>query len=626
MGVLIYRGKMEWEGYASKEEFTVILPYGTCRLGDPIHLYWQWTKVDSGDTKVNVLARTTITGITLSTVDGEIKFSCVHGNYYSFDITSKNYGSSLSIYMSNPAGYTSKEMVLNKFSPSRVLTAGDYTLNPERPRTRIYAGKLNWYQYAVNELFIVILPDGFGDGYPASAHWQWTVTGSGDKQINCDANDQQRYTSDDKDENHFYFMQGGYYTLSCVADEDASTLTVTMSNPKGESQGSTTLQLQELINTSSDADGTRRKRAAKDHTTTIVNDLPDVVVCTFSPTSSSASGKILAVGGFGMALVGFVPTILTTLPTPFGWAVAVAGAGVAILGCVDVAIAAGDPTTRPLFPGDIASNTSSGATLISSNNVLILRAYIEKTSNGSYVLVIRSGTAGDVGTVTWNLTDTTTDLKWSDYFRFALAEQYHIESYRGIPIRRLQPNWDGEAASDSDIGMTPDQYALYSGLHDQDVKRYGLTIKSRQNPKKRGDDKKVLFNCVSADFSFTLTQRTTPNAAPAANLGDYRVHPLKNGNISVRVEKSSIKIKQGNPGIRPFITRKCYSEDEVYEAITNNPGYFAYEWSTHTWNLYCWMPSDADQVVEDDKDNVYFVVPGVGVKTAQFMLKGAPSS
>src|SRR3990170_4488129 len=110
----IYRGKMNWYEYADNEEFTVILPCGE-RLNDPINLYWQWTKDSRGDPKVNVLSQTTITSVIQTGVPGEVKFSCVCDNYYTFDITSKQYGVQLSIFMRNPKGDTSSEMVLQKF-------------------------------------------------------------------------------------------------------------------------------------------------------------------------------------------------------------------------------------------------------------------------------------------------------------------------------------------------------------------------------------------------------------------------------------------------------------------------------------------------------------------------------
>ena len=66
----------------------MILPYSE-RLNDPINLYWQWTKDSSGDPKVNVISQTTITNVIQTDVLGEVKFSYVCNNYYTFDITSK---------------------------------------------------------------------------------------------------------------------------------------------------------------------------------------------------------------------------------------------------------------------------------------------------------------------------------------------------------------------------------------------------------------------------------------------------------------------------------------------------------------------------------------------------------
>ncbi|GBB91534.1 hypothetical protein RclHR1_01890008 [Rhizophagus clarus] len=221
----IYRGKMNWYEYANNEEFTVILPCGK-RLNDPINLYWQWTKDSSGDRNVNVLSQTTITSVTQTGIPGEVKFSCLCNNYYTFDITSKQYGTRLSIFMRNPRGDTSSEMVLQKFYPSQ---------------SRTYAGKLNWYDYAVNELFIVFLPAGLGEDLRVTAHWQWTKNAQGVPKVNCDVNDKQRH--EDKDPNKFYF-KNGYYTFKCTADNKNKTLLVTMKDPSGNSSGPMMLKLQ----------------------------------------------------------------------------------------------------------------------------------------------------------------------------------------------------------------------------------------------------------------------------------------------------------------------------------------------------------------------------------------------
>jgi hypothetical protein len=613
--MLIYRGKMNWDDYADNEEFTVILPFGTSRLDDPIHLYWQWTKAATGATKLNVLARTTITSAIQTAVKGEAGFSCVHDDYYTFDITSKQSGEQLSVYMRNPKGYTSAEMVLQRFSPSRVLPDSAFPMSPERPIPRIYAGKLNWFDYAVNELFLVVLPDGLGRSYPATAHWQWTVLDNKVEKLNCDADDRQHYSeSDHQDANTFYFTQGGYYTLECTADDTAQTLTVTVKNPAGDSQ-STTLHLQQIINASGDADGMRRTRALWDYSATIHNDTSDLVICTFSPSASAAGGRVLAVGGFGIATIGFVPLLATQLPTPWGWAIAIVGAGIAALGVVDMLLVPKDPNTRPLFPGDAACNTSSGGGLFSCNNIVVIRAYIDNATQ----LVIRNGTAADVSRdVSWSLEDdSSNELTWSDFFRITLPRPHHITTFRAIKIKCLKPSWEGDVVSDSG-SRSPDmdQYTLSIGAKNSEVRRYSTVVEG----KKYGG---VLFDCVTPDYVFVVTQGFGPNRPVSNSVGDYRLAPLQNGMVLVQIMDAKIRTLFGGPlGVK---VKTCASEAELHDEIKANPGFFAYEW-TIGWadkELKCWPQSLDIQVVRDESYArcIYFAVPGIDVMTAQFMLE-----
>ncbi|CAB4438718.1 unnamed protein product [Rhizophagus irregularis] len=117
-----------------------------------------------------------------------------------------------------------------------------------------------------------------------------------------------------------------------------------MTNPAGDSPGTTTLQLQDIIDTSGDTNSNRRKRAISNHTATITNDTQDVMICTFSPSASAAGGRILAVGSYGFAAAGFV-AMVPTFPTPLAWGIAIASYAIAILGVIDVVLAAADPTT-----------------------------------------------------------------------------------------------------------------------------------------------------------------------------------------------------------------------------------------------------------------------------------------
>ncbi|KAF0475497.1 hypothetical protein F8M41_024606 [Gigaspora margarita] len=131
-----------------------------------------------------------------------------------------------SIFMRNTAGDTSSEMILQKYYPSQ-------------PQT--YVSKLNWYDYAVNELFIIVFPSGLGEDLPVTAHWQWTKNLSGEQKANRDLSDKQHKNNQNPTSFHF---GDGYYTFNCKADDKNKTLAVTMKNPSGDSFGTVMLQLQ----------------------------------------------------------------------------------------------------------------------------------------------------------------------------------------------------------------------------------------------------------------------------------------------------------------------------------------------------------------------------------------------
>ncbi|KAH8798404.1 hypothetical protein DL96DRAFT_1781505 [Flagelloscypha sp. PMI_526] len=48
----------------------------------------------------------------------------------------------------------------------------------------VYRGKINWYEYAVDEPYTLVLPNDWTSGAPLQAIWQWTVDGQGVKKVN----------------------------------------------------------------------------------------------------------------------------------------------------------------------------------------------------------------------------------------------------------------------------------------------------------------------------------------------------------------------------------------------------------------------------------------------------------
>ncbi|GAB1318009.1 hypothetical protein MFIFM68171_08219 [Madurella fahalii] len=98
----------------------------------------------------------------------------------------------------------------------------------------IYTGKLHWEPYGVNELLVVVLPNG-----PARAgdtiftHSQWTVDSRGNRKQNwsqCQTID--KVTRSENGEDTFYFGKG-YYSYAVQAQQGYQALSITMSNPGG---------------------------------------------------------------------------------------------------------------------------------------------------------------------------------------------------------------------------------------------------------------------------------------------------------------------------------------------------------------------------------------------------------
>ncbi len=602
---------MNWYNYAhyaQDELFVIVLPFGVARLNDPIHLYWQWTKLDNGSTKVNVLSRSFISSVTETAIDGEDQFSCVHDDYYTFDIVSKRHYNELHVTIRNLSGDTSSDMILGVVSKE-----DDSDPEPlEKARPRIHVGKLNWYEYAINELFVVILPLGLCGDQPVCALWQWTKAG-GQEKYNVNAISTQ--TCGTGLANKFHFTQEGHYTFSCEADKSNEDLKITMSDHAGDSVVQNPLTSQEIVNKSNDSDGRRRKRALKDYTAEIENDLDDIVMCTFSPSSSSSGGKLLAAGGFGLALAGFIPLVVASTPPIIGWALAIAGVVAATTGVVDVAIAGAEPTTRPVFPGDVTSNTSSGGFFVSANNISILHAFVKDGKQ----LTIRNGKASDVNeNVYWRLSDST-GLTWETIFKLEFPKKQHIVSYRGMQIQYLEPAWDGKSAGDIDSDASPTDYALSIKKDGTDISYYDLKI-----PK----DQKIIFR-VAPTRHFVVTQ-SLKQAKTSQPTGDYTILPLPNGHVLVRVNNCLVTgyDRKGN-----YEHNRAYSEIDVKSLIVHNPNGWAYVHDTKSRLLTTWLQhgllttwlryEDAYPAVTPSAgSNTYFLVPGMHVTTRQLVVEG----
>lgn len=223
--MLIFRGKLNWYDYAVNEGVIVVIPIAM-RVGDPIHMYWQWTKDAKGNKKINVQVNDII-----DTVLTPGQFNYCSDAYYKFQATLQQSNTQLSIKMSNPARDT-KAFILNRVF--YLHPSVEDPLHPS-PDARIYVGKMNWYDYAVDEIFVIICPSYIDTDSQVCAYWQWTKNAHGSTKVNVDC--QVNYNEFAAGDNgfKFKFIQNNYYTFWCDLDEAANQLKATMSNPAGDS-------------------------------------------------------------------------------------------------------------------------------------------------------------------------------------------------------------------------------------------------------------------------------------------------------------------------------------------------------------------------------------------------------
>lgn len=166
----VYLGKLDWKPYGDDETFTVILPNGPVRVGDPVYLFFQWTKDAKGFVKPNWFQNLLVDKVTKSE-NGDDVFVVNH-YYYKYEITAQQGYNKLSLVMSNPSNAKSTMSFERLWKPE-----GEQTITTGR----IWTGKINWLRFADNEASIIIVPEGFGEGKPVITIWQWTESSSGKK-------------------------------------------------------------------------------------------------------------------------------------------------------------------------------------------------------------------------------------------------------------------------------------------------------------------------------------------------------------------------------------------------------------------------------------------------------------
>ncbi|KAK1728326.1 uncharacterized protein BDZ83DRAFT_648886 [Colletotrichum acutatum] len=212
----VYLGKLDWKPYGQDETFVITLPNGPARAGDPAYLFSQWTKDARGAQKANWFLNLVVDKVS-KTASGDDVFTLKNSHYYSWEITTQKVYGELKVTMSNPNKEKST-MTFNRIWKSESQTPSG--------SLRIWTGKINWPNYATNEMATFIVPEGFGKDKPVLAVWQWTKNGEGKpKNPNVHVAKQSILSSPDKT---VKFEYNSFYHVTCTWQQSTERLAVHM--------------------------------------------------------------------------------------------------------------------------------------------------------------------------------------------------------------------------------------------------------------------------------------------------------------------------------------------------------------------------------------------------------------
>jgi hypothetical protein len=111
---------------------------------------------------------------------------------------------------------------------------------------KVYRGKINWFNYAVNENCTFVFPKGFAVGDPVYTAWQWTKHSSGAPKVNHFVEGHVNMDSVVDGKRTIRFHEENYYHFDATISSDEKSIVVTMwkdADGKVEKAKPTTLDL-----------------------------------------------------------------------------------------------------------------------------------------------------------------------------------------------------------------------------------------------------------------------------------------------------------------------------------------------------------------------------------------------
>ncbi|PIL37691.1 hypothetical protein GSI_01385 [Ganoderma sinense ZZ0214-1] len=213
----IYNGKLDYDWYAKNECFTLVFPAGFA-LHDPICAHWQWSTDTNGRDNVNQSQPGLITEVS-KTIEQYSLTAII--DYYTFEITLASNRRSVTLVLTRPS----------KGRSSQATLALSYADNIQFPTTVTYTGKLNYYQYATNEMITLILPAGISSDAPVGLYYQFTKDDNGVAKRNGAEVGTLSDMTNGTDGTVIAFFRSSYYHYQFTFSADENTVSTIMVDP-----------------------------------------------------------------------------------------------------------------------------------------------------------------------------------------------------------------------------------------------------------------------------------------------------------------------------------------------------------------------------------------------------------
>ncbi|RBQ68484.1 hypothetical protein FVER14953_12651 [Fusarium verticillioides] len=224
--MFVYEGRLDWGSSARDETAVIVLPSGAMRAGDLVFILSQWTRDSGGNKKAPLSQKITIDKVT-KTANGNDTFTVKPG-YYRWNMTSRNNYDKLDFVLSTDAT-TSK----SKMEFQRVWKP---TNSQSKETGKIWVSKLNWPVMADNEFCLFIAPEGFGEGKPFLAMWQWSYDKDLKERVPIFRVGKQSIGSLDNESALFTCQLDADYLVTCAWEKKTDVLNVFMKGPEGEQE------------------------------------------------------------------------------------------------------------------------------------------------------------------------------------------------------------------------------------------------------------------------------------------------------------------------------------------------------------------------------------------------------